>query len=171
MLSVFGDSESPEHPRLRLFFRSALFPLLVIAALAWLALGTLRDSEDSREVAYSDLIARVESAPESIELVTFVPRRQRIDVRLTNGETLESHYPTEASQLEFQHLLQEKRVRFESKGTGSAAWWTLLTTLLPFVLLVGFWIFIMNSRQQRRRSRRRVQPRGEDPSDEQNRPW
>ena len=29
-------------------------------------------------------------------------------------------------------------MKFDSKGTGSSAWWTILTSLLPFVLLFGF---------------------------------
>jgi hypothetical protein len=27
--------------------------------------------------------------------------------------------------------------------TGSFAWWSILTSLLPFVLLFGFWILLM----------------------------
>ncbi|TML17678.1 MAG: ATP-dependent zinc metalloprotease FtsH [Actinobacteria bacterium] len=38
-------------------------------------------------------------------------------------------------------------VTFDSKGTGSSPWWSILTSLLPFVLLFGFWIFLMNQVQ------------------------
>src|SRR5204863_15817 len=43
--------------------------------------------------------------------------------------------------------LQQHQVTFDSKGTGSSAWWSILTGLLPFVLLFGFWIFLMNQVQ------------------------
>ena len=36
---------------------------------------------------------------------------------------------------------------FDSKGGGSSPWWSILTSLLPFVLLFGFWIFLMNQVQ------------------------
>ena len=36
---------------------------------------------------------------------------------------------------------------FDSKGVGSSPWWSILTSLLPFVLLFGFWIFLMNQVQ------------------------
>ena len=38
-------------------------------------------------------------------------------------------------------------MKFDSKGTGSSAWWSLLISFLPFVLLIGFWIFLMNQMQ------------------------
>ena len=38
-------------------------------------------------------------------------------------------------------------VPFDSKGVGSSPWWSILTSLLPFVLLFGFWIFLMNQVQ------------------------
>ena len=40
-----------------------------------------------------------------------------------------------------------ENVKFDSKGTGSSAWWALLINFLPFVLLIGFWIFLMNQMQ------------------------
>ena len=44
-------------------------------------------------------------------------------------------------------VLRENDVAFDSKGTGSSAWWTIIGSLLPFILLFGFWIFLMNQVQ------------------------
>ena len=41
----------------------------------------------------------------------------------------------------------KNNVTFDSKGVGSSPWWSILTSLLPFVLLFGFWIFLMNQVQ------------------------
>ena len=57
------------------------------------------------------------------------------------------NYPTPQSATQFQNLLEEENVRFDSKGTGSSTWWALLINFLPFVLLIGFWIFLMNQMQ------------------------
>jgi cell division protease FtsH len=43
--------------------------------------------------------------------------------------------------------MRSKSVAFNSKGIGSSPWWSILTGLLPFVLLFGFWIFLMNQVQ------------------------
>jgi ATP-dependent Zn protease len=131
----------------------AFFPLLVIVALAWLASETLRGDSAEDGAVYSDVIARVETNPETIELVTFVPKQQRLEVRPRTGQTLKTHYPSEASQLEFQKLLQTKGVRFDSKGAGSSQVWVLLSTLLPFILLLGFWVLLTRSAPTRERSR------------------
>ena len=44
-------------------------------------------------------------------------------------------------------MLEAENVKFDSKGTGTSAWWALLTGFLPFLLLIGFWIFLMNQMQ------------------------
>ena len=43
--------------------------------------------------------------------------------------------------------MQNRGVDYNSKGVGSSPWWSILTSLLPFVLLFGFWIFLMNQVQ------------------------
>jgi cell division protease FtsH len=130
------------------FFRSAFFPLLVIAALAWLASETLRgDDEKVEKTTYSGLIEKVEQQPRTIDKVTFDPKKNSIKAELTNDSVIKVNYPTDQSQENFEQLLLEKGVPFDSKGKGSSALWVLLSTLLPFILLFGFWIFLMNQVQ------------------------
>jgi cell division protease FtsH len=133
------------------FFRSALFPLLIIAALVWLALQTLGShGPKSEKQTLSELIATVEANPSSIDTVVFTPSKQEITATVDKGGTQKKvvvHWPTDQSQFSFQRLLQEKEVRFDSKGVGTSPWWSILTSLLPFVLLFGFWIFLMNQVQ------------------------
>ena len=57
------------------------------------------------------------------------------------------NYPTPQSQIQFQNILTKNNVKFDSKGTGTSTWVSLLTGLLPILLLVGFWIFLMNQMQ------------------------
>ncbi len=57
------------------------------------------------------------------------------------------NYPSDVSALQVENLLKAENVTYDSKGKGSSAWWTILTSLLPFVLLFGFWIFLMNQVQ------------------------
>jgi cell division protease FtsH len=130
------------------FFRSAFFPLLVIVALAWLASETLRgDNGKQRDVTYSTVRDQVESNPSQIESVVFDPKKHGITVKYTDDTTANVNYPTDQSQEAFERLLAEQHVAYDSKGTGSSAIWVLLSTLLPFVLLFGFWIFLMNQVQ------------------------
>ena len=129
-------------------FRSALFPLIVIAVLVWVALQTL-GSHGAKQVktTYSDLVTQVQTQPQTIEGVTFVPSKQEIDATLLSGKKVVVYYATPQAQIQFQDLLQKQKVTFDSKGLGGSPWWSLLLSLLPFVLLIGFWIFLMNRMQ------------------------
>jgi cell division protease FtsH len=136
------------------FFRSALFPLVIIAALVWLALQTLGGHGPKTEKLFlSDVIHDAKTCGTAcIDKVTFDPNKHSIKVQYTqssihNGRAAYVHYATDQSQSSFQNLLEDKNIRFDSKGTGSSPWWSILTSLLPFVLLFGFWIFLMNQVQ------------------------
>ncbi len=128
------------------FFRSALFPLVVIVLLVYLASQTLipRDQKEQK-VTYSELIAQAKGG--NVSEVEFNPDRQEIKATLDSGQKVTVNYPTAQSQFQFQQVLESQNVKFDSKGTGSSGWWQLLTGLLPFLLLIGFWIFIMNQMQ------------------------
>jgi cell division protease FtsH len=129
------------------FFRSALFPLIVIVLLVYLASQTLLPrSEEKTKITYSQLIDNVQTNPEKVSDVVFNPKGRSIEATY-GGEKVKVNYPSDQSQIEFQNLLEEKGVEFDSKGTGDSAWWSILTYLLPFVLFFGFWIFLMNQVQ------------------------
>jgi cell division protease FtsH len=130
------------------FFRSALFPLIVIAAIVWLATQTLVTSgKKSTKTTYSAVIQQAKTDPASIREVVFNPSKREIAVYGADGKKQIVHYPSDQSQVQFQDTLQKQKIAFDSKGTGSSPWWSILTSLLPFVLLFGFWIFLMNQVQ------------------------
>ncbi len=132
------------------FFRSALFPLIVIVLLVYLASQTLiPKSKAPAKKTYSELIALVQTQPRTIDEVVFNPSKRQVIATLRDPDAtkIKVNYPSDQSQIAFQALLEKKGVTFDSKGTGSSPWWSILTTLLPFLLLFGFWIFIMNSMQ------------------------
>jgi cell division protease FtsH len=135
------------------FFRSALFPLIVIVLLVYLASQTLMNEKPKEKVTYSQLRTQVEDTPGSIEKITANPTKQDLRVEYTpaageeNGKKINVAYPSPESLVGFERVLREKNVDFDSKAVGGSPWWSLLTSLLPFVLLFGFWIFLMNQVQ------------------------
>ena len=131
------------------FFRSAFFPLIVIVLLVWLASQTLiPKGKDTRGQA--DLrrrpIAKVKPAGTSSEVV-FNPSKRAITRRSSDGKKATVHYASDQAQLQFQNLLEKQGVKFDSKGTGGFSWTSLIGSFLPFLLLIGFWIFLMNQVQ------------------------
>jgi cell division protease FtsH len=135
------------------FFRSALFPLIVIVLLVYLASQTLMGSEPKEKVTYSQLQQRVESDPKAFKEIVANPSKQELTVELTpdngedKGEKYKVAYPSPESLRDFEAKMRANDVQFDSKTIGGSPWWSLLTSLLPFVLLFGFWIFLMNQVQ------------------------
>jgi cell division protease FtsH len=134
------------------FFRSALFPLIVIVLLVYLASQTLMKQEKSEKVTYSQLQEQVRTDSQSIQEIVINPNNQEMTVQYEGqngekGKKTKVAYPSPESLNGFEKLMTREGVNFDSKGTGGSPWWSLLTSLLPFVLLFGFWIFLMNQVQ------------------------
>jgi cell division protease FtsH len=128
------------------FFRSALFPLVIIVLLVYLASQTLLPGRsEQRKVTYSQAMEEVRNG--NVNEALFTPSRQQINLTLVNGDKIKVNYPTPQSGTQFENLLEKQNVTFDSKGTGSSAWWALLINFLPFVILIAFWIFLMNQMQ------------------------
>jgi cell division protease FtsH len=131
------------------FFRSAFFPLIVIVLLVWLASQTLipKHSNTRPNVTYSSLRQEIQQHPEDIQKIEFTPSKKQIGVTFSSGKTANVHYPTDQSELDFEKLLINKGVAYDSKGVGGFSWLALVGSFLPFLLLIGFWIFLMNQVQ------------------------
>jgi cell division protease FtsH len=130
------------------FLRSALFPVVVITLIVWLGTQTLIGHRaPAKKVTTSEVIHTVKTDPTSIKEVIFKPNRRQAEVDYTGGTKATVYYASDQAQADFQKQLEAKGVMFDSKGIGSSAWWSILTSLLPFVLLFGFWIFLMNQVQ------------------------
>ena len=132
------------------FFRSAFFPLIVIVLLVWLASQTLMAKKShTLALTYSQLQQQVAQDPRSIHEVVFDPGKRSITATETDAAktTITVHYPSDQSALQFQNLLERYQVTYDSKGTGGFSWVALLGSFLPFLLLIGFWIFLMNRMQ------------------------
>ncbi len=140
------------------FFRSALFPLIIIAALVWLALQTLGGHGSKQaKTTLGDVRAIIQTDPGSIDSITANPTKQSLSVKFNASapNSLASHsttvhYPSDQSLASIEKLIYANPTlekEYDSKGIGTSPWWSILTSLLPFVLLFGFWIFLMNQVQ------------------------
>jgi cell division protease FtsH len=135
------------------FFRSALFPLIVIVLLVYLASQTLMKGEKQEKVTYSELQTAVADNPGQFEEIVANPSKQQLTVEYQptggndDGKKIKVAYPSPESLVGFERLLKQEGVNFDSKAVGGSPWWSLLTSLLPFVILIAFWIFLMNQVQ------------------------
>jgi cell division protease FtsH len=132
------------------FFRSALFPLIVIAAVVWLATITLRGhGQKTEKKTLSEALTIIRANPQtnSVTEAVFNPNKNELQLQLADKRKITVHYPADTVLPDLQRDLQKASVKFDSKGVGGSWWSSLLISLLPFVLLIGFWIFLMNQVQ------------------------
>ncbi len=130
------------------FFRSALFPLFVIVLLVYLASQTLiQHGKGATKVTYSEFLTYAQAG--NLGSVEFTPSKRSISFTIPSlaDKKATVHYPADQSVPQITDTLQAHNVKFDSKGTGTFSWIGMLVSILPFVILIAFWIFLMNQVQ------------------------
>ena len=131
------------------FLRSALFPVVVITLIVWLGTQTLMNNHSkTKRETLSNLYTQRPDRAEKHQAGRLQPEQapgpggdaRRDEVQRLLRERPVAGRPAEAAR-------DATASQFDSKGIGTSAWWSILTSLLPFVLLFGFWIFLMNQVQ------------------------
>ena len=129
------------------FLRTPIIPLVLIVAVVFLGFQAFsRPSESAEELTYSKLIGTVRTSPQSIEQIVFKPKSRGLKIAFTDGSKANVNYATEEAQVEFQQLLESQGVAFDSEGSGRSAW-TPLLYILPFILFLGLWFFLISRMQ------------------------
>lgn len=120
--------------------------VLAVVIAAVLAVPALAASPTP--VRYSTLIAFASQG--RVQDVLFLPKRHAVDATLTDHRQVESFYPSDQSQYGFQQLLERQRIPFDTRWSRSSRGFGSTGALLPILLLVVFWIFIMRFMRSRR---------------------
>ncbi|MEO8092758.1 MAG: ATP-dependent zinc metalloprotease FtsH [bacterium] len=131
---------------MRRFFRSAAFPILIVIVLAFFAQRLISPGETEDPPTYNEFISQIENDPGSIQSVTLAPKSQTAKVVESNDEEYSTGYPpnTEESLV---NTLRRNDIETDVEGTGGSSILGVLTYILPFLLFLGFWIFLMNQMQ------------------------
>jgi cell division protease FtsH len=133
---------------LRRFFKSAAFPILLVVILAFVAQKVITGDDGPPAPGYNELIKENTGliAEGRITEVSVNTKDNTLDVKKANGESFSTGYPPDA-EAGLIGLLEKNDVDTNVHGSGSNGLLSLLTFILPFVLFLGFWIFLMNQMQ------------------------
>ncbi|MFA5809392.1 MAG: ATP-dependent zinc metalloprotease FtsH [Thermoleophilia bacterium] len=126
------------------FLRSAAFPILIVVLLALFVqqMVTNRDSGE-KEMNFQEFVQKVKD--KEVKSVVIEPKDQMMSVVLNDSDRKINVGYTEDYPLT--QLLLDNDVAFTSKGTGSSMWSSLLISALPILVIVIFWLFLMNQMQ------------------------
>jgi cell division protease FtsH len=126
------------------FFKSAAFPILIVIVLAFFAQRLISPDEQAPEPNYTQFLAQVDDG--RVETVVLNTDDNKIEVELNRGRIYETAYPDNTEQ-NLVNTLRQQQIPIDVEPKGGGGWTTALVYILPFVIFLGFWLFIINQMQ------------------------
>src|SRR3954447_19820622 len=131
------------------FFKSAAFPILIVVVLAFFAQKLISPGPQDRPNTFADFLTQLDNG--QIQKATVKTKDNTIDVVLRDKSKYEVGFVDDyggklthpLTAAERTHKIQD----FTVEGRKSNGWLSLLTYVLPFLIFIGFWIFLMNQVQ------------------------
>ena len=122
--------------------RNLLGGALIVVVVLYFLLPLYRPHPPSQEIAYSDFLDRAGSG----QIVQVTIGSEAISGQLKDGRPFRVYVPT--GDTSYTQLLQAKGVTITVEPQSrSALWPSLLTALLPFLVLVGLWMLMLRQTQ------------------------
>ncbi len=130
------------------FFKSAAFPILIVVVLAFFAQKLIGNSSHQPKETFGDLLTQLDSG--QVKSMSIHTKDNTVNVTTTGGVKYTVGYPDDYAET----LINDAQKDIPGGGNGldvqgktSNGWLSLLTYILPFVIFIGFWIFLMNQVQ------------------------
>jgi cell division protease FtsH len=123
---------------------TALAILVAVVLLVFFAARSIGPSDRNLDPSYSQFLTQVDN--DRVDHVTLNTNNNRIDVELDDGRKYETAYPDNTEQ-NLVNQLRAANVPIDVKAKGGSGWLSLLTYVLPFVIFLLFWLFIVTRMQ------------------------
>src|ERR1044071_4931806 len=137
------------------FFKSAAFPIIIVIILAFFASKLISNSDRAEKTTFSQFLGQLDTPPaasgDRIKTVTLDTKDNSVQVVRADGKKYEVGYPIDYSDVLVNKLRAAKAADhisdFDVRPARSSVILSLLTYVLPFLIFIGFWIFLMNQVQ------------------------
>jgi cell division protease FtsH len=130
------------------FFKSAAFPILIVVVLAFFAQKLIGSSNHTPSYSFGNLLTQLQNG--NVKSLSLDQKDNSANVTLTNGQKYSVGYPDSYAQTLINKAdseLADGAGGLNVQSKSSSGWLSLLTYILPFVIFIGFWIFLMNQVQ------------------------
>ncbi|MCX8033159.1 MAG: ATP-dependent zinc metalloprotease FtsH [Thermoleophilia bacterium] len=125
------------------FFKSAAFPILLVILLAFFVQNLFYGSGRMEDMSFNDFQAAVKQG--NVKDVTVKTKDRIVEGKLKDsGKSFEVSF-TEA--YDMQQFLLDNNIEFKTDPQKSSIWVSILSTLAPILLMIVFFIFLMNQMQ------------------------
>jgi len=126
------------------FFKSAAFPILIVVVLAFFAQKLISPGERDAPPRFDQFEKQVQNG--SVKSVTLNTKNNEIDVVTSGNRKYQTAYPDNTEQF-LLNSLREEKIPFDVKAKGGGGIVSALIYIVPFVLFLFFWLFILNQMQ------------------------
>jgi cell division protease FtsH len=129
------------------FFKSAAFPILIVVVLAFFAQKLIGSSSHGPNYSFGNLLYQLQN--HDVKALSLDQKSNSASVTLyANNAKYSVGYPDSyAPTLIKDASTDVPQGGFNVQSKSSSGWLSLLTYILPFVIFIGFWIFLMNQVQ------------------------
>ena len=128
------------------FFKSAAFPILIVVVLVFFVMKLFPSgSSNGRHHSYQTLVPQ-EIPKGEVKSVEFKTKSNALEVELKNKEKYEIGFVDQAAP-ELIKKLEAENVSFNIEANKSSVILSLLVTVLPILIFVFIWIFLLNQIQ------------------------
>ncbi len=131
------------------FFKSALFPILIVVVLAFFAQKLIGGSHSGNNYTYGQFVRQIHNG--QVQSANFNQKNDTVAVVLNNGQGKYSvGYPNDALKTLTDDIIANSKEGPQAvavQGESSSAWASILIYLLPFVLMIGLWFLLVNQVQ------------------------
>jgi cell division protease FtsH len=132
------------------FFKSAAFPILIVVVLAFFAQKLISTGDQKAPPTYGQFVADLQTKGviKSVDLRT---KDNVVAVTQTDGRKYDTGFTDQGAntlQIQLQRAKAAGNIQnYDIEPRKSSALLGLLTYVLPFVIFIAFWIFLMNQVQ------------------------
>ncbi|MFQ5723672.1 MAG: ATP-dependent zinc metalloprotease FtsH [Terriglobia bacterium] len=122
--------------------RNILFWVVLLVAIVFLwKMVNTSISPREQEPTFTEFLDKVEAG----QVASVIVRGNQVNGEFKDGAKFKTHIPAEYP--DFYKTLREQNVQIKVEDASGPSWVTWGVNLLPLLLLVGFWIFIMRQMQ------------------------
>jgi cell division protease FtsH len=134
------------------FFKSAAFPILIVVVLAFFAQKLIGSSSHGPHYTFGTLLYQLDN--HQVKNLSLDQKSNSATVTTTSNQKYTVGYPDSYAPTLIADAQKDLPASNGPAGNGldvqsksSSGWLSLLTYILPFVIFLGFWIFLMNQVQ------------------------
>ena len=133
------------------FFKSAAFPILIVLVLAFFASRLIANSNEAPKTSFNQFLTQLDQG--KVRTATIRTKDNSLEVTLDQAD--KNRYTTGVP-LEYQEVLvnnlrqsvaEGKLTDFDVKPARTNVLLSMLGWILPVILFIGFWLFLMNQVQ------------------------